>query len=332
MTIHSPRQRFMLLITLGFIKNRSSPPLLLPLENIVKEALNTLYHHPDDVVRSQADQWLQNFQRTIDAGHSIRFSSRSSRFIQLFYTIQAIQASITDLGDSSFHYMIQVIQSSIGIEPSRFKVIVLYFHSRFKVIVLYFHSRFKVIASLFLNPKEPTTRNSLFNWNLTSCSYVVCSGIEVKQPNSAIKKCARVQLIKNGKKIAAFVPNDGCLNYIEENFLDSGERVMPWEIFLESGFWCFTFGSFQGEEGEANILKGRQLFSICTVILGGDSSIKRVKVEQNVESHAIGGPQSVDQRTDDVEHHMDAIVKIFKKISSMFFVAYTVSTYLAGKG
>ncbi len=43
------------------------------------------------------------------------------------------------------------------------------------------------------------------------------SGIEAKQPNSAIRKCARVQLIKNGKKIAAFVPNDGCLNFIEEN-------------------------------------------------------------------------------------------------------------------
>ncbi|KVH91167.1 Protein kinase, catalytic domain-containing protein, partial [Cynara cardunculus var. scolymus] len=39
---------------------------------------------------------------------------------------------------------------------------------------------------------------------------------------------------------------------------------------------------------------------------GGDSSIKRVKVEQEVESHVIGGPQSVDQRTDDVEQHMDA--------------------------
>ncbi|KAI7990154.1 40S ribosomal protein S23 [Camellia lanceoleosa] len=26
-----------------------------------------------------------------------------------------------------------------------------------------------------------------------------------------------VQLIRNGKKIAAFVPIDGCLNYIEEN-------------------------------------------------------------------------------------------------------------------
>ncbi|GKU93646.1 hypothetical protein SLEP1_g7222 [Rubroshorea leprosula] len=42
-------------------------------------------------------------------------------------------------------------------------------------------------------------------------------GIEAKQPNSAIRTCARVQLIKNGKKIAAFVPNDGCLKFIEEN-------------------------------------------------------------------------------------------------------------------
>jgi small subunit ribosomal protein S23e len=42
-------------------------------------------------------------------------------------------------------------------------------------------------------------------------------GIEAKQPNSAIRKCCRVQLIKNGKKIAAFVPLDGCLNFVEEN-------------------------------------------------------------------------------------------------------------------
>ena len=27
----------------------------------------------------------------------------------------------------------------------------------------------------------------------------------------------RVQLIKNGKKITAFVPRDGCLNFVEEN-------------------------------------------------------------------------------------------------------------------
>ncbi len=110
------------------------------------------------------------------------------------------------------------------------------------------------------------------------CPCPMRSGIEAKQPNSAIRKCARVQLIKNGehremacwsrllaagqslscfhprsqelpvpcgrsdfalllsstatpsllahraplaafagKKIAAFVPNDGCLNFIEEN-------------------------------------------------------------------------------------------------------------------
>src|SRR6056297_2990779 len=42
-------------------------------------------------------------------------------------------------------------------------------------------------------------------------------GIEAKQPNSAIRKCVRTQLIKNGKKTTAFVPNDGCLLYIEEN-------------------------------------------------------------------------------------------------------------------
>uniref|UniRef100_H0XT13 Small ribosomal subunit protein uS12 n=1 Tax=Otolemur garnettii TaxID=30611 RepID=H0XT13_OTOGA len=42
-------------------------------------------------------------------------------------------------------------------------------------------------------------------------------GVEAKQPNSAIRKCVRVQLIKNGKKITAFAPIDDCLNFIEEN-------------------------------------------------------------------------------------------------------------------
>ncbi|KAF7135562.1 hypothetical protein RHSIM_Rhsim08G0163500 [Rhododendron simsii] len=39
----------------------------MELQNTVKEALNALYHHPDDAVRMQADRWLQEFQRTIDA-------------------------------------------------------------------------------------------------------------------------------------------------------------------------------------------------------------------------------------------------------------------------
>ena len=51
------------------------------------------------------------------------------------------------------------------------------------------------------------------------------SGIEAKQPNSAIRKCVRAQLIKNGKKIAAFVPRDGCLNFIDENVRQPVEKL-----------------------------------------------------------------------------------------------------------
>lgn len=54
-------------------------------------------------------------------------------------------------------------------------------------------------------------------WILIDFLLSIPSGVEAKQPNSAIRKCVRVQLIKNGKKITAFVPRDGCLNYIEEN-------------------------------------------------------------------------------------------------------------------
>ena len=41
--------------------------------------------------------------------------------------------------------------------------------------------------------------------------------VEAKQPNSAIRKCVRVQLKKNNKKITAFVPHDGSLSFIDEN-------------------------------------------------------------------------------------------------------------------
>lgn len=44
------------------------------LQNTVKEALNALYHHPDDAVRMQADRWLQDFQRTIDAWQVLALS------------------------------------------------------------------------------------------------------------------------------------------------------------------------------------------------------------------------------------------------------------------
>ena len=32
-----------------------------------------------------------------------------------------------------------------------------------------------------------------------------------------MRKCVRVLLKKNGKKISAFVPKDGCLNFLNEN-------------------------------------------------------------------------------------------------------------------
>jgi small subunit ribosomal protein S12 len=42
-------------------------------------------------------------------------------------------------------------------------------------------------------------------------------GRESKQPNSAIRKCVRVQLIKNGKVVTAFLPGDGALNVVDEH-------------------------------------------------------------------------------------------------------------------
>jgi small subunit ribosomal protein S12 len=42
-------------------------------------------------------------------------------------------------------------------------------------------------------------------------------GIEAKQPNSAIRKCVKVQLIKNGRQITAFATGDGAINFIDEH-------------------------------------------------------------------------------------------------------------------
>ena len=42
-------------------------------------------------------------------------------------------------------------------------------------------------------------------------------GIEAKQPNSAIRKCIKIQLIKNGRQITAFAVGDGAINFIDEH-------------------------------------------------------------------------------------------------------------------
>jgi small subunit ribosomal protein S12 len=41
--------------------------------------------------------------------------------------------------------------------------------------------------------------------------------LEARQPNSAMRKCAKVQLIKNGKTITAFMPGDGAQKMIDEH-------------------------------------------------------------------------------------------------------------------
>ncbi len=41
--------------------------------------------------------------------------------------------------------------------------------------------------------------------------------IEAKQPNSAMRKCARVQLTKNGRQVTAFCPGDGATKLIDEH-------------------------------------------------------------------------------------------------------------------
>jgi len=41
--------------------------------------------------------------------------------------------------------------------------------------------------------------------------------LEAKQPNSAMRKCVRVQLIKNGRQVTAFVPGNEASKQLDEH-------------------------------------------------------------------------------------------------------------------
>lgn len=82
----------------------------------------------------------------------------------------------------------------------------------------YYVSWFVVIRGKFT--KLYTFHCGFSIWMLKLLCYSICRGIEAKQPNFDIQKSAKVQLIKNEKKIVAFVPNDSCLNYLEENVIN----------------------------------------------------------------------------------------------------------------
>ena len=42
-------------------------------------------------------------------------------------------------------------------------------------------------------------------------------GMEAKQPNSAVRKCVRVQLIKNGRQVTALAPGNLAISFIDEH-------------------------------------------------------------------------------------------------------------------
>ncbi|MBU0957539.1 MAG: 30S ribosomal protein S12 [Nanoarchaeota archaeon] len=44
---------------------------------------------------------------------------------------------------------------------------------------------------------------------------------EAKQPNSAMRKCCKVQLIKNGRQVGAFIPGN-----LAQKFIDEHDEVM----------------------------------------------------------------------------------------------------------
>ena len=53
---------------------------------------------------------------------------------------------------------------------------------------------------------------------------------EAKQPNSALRKCCRVQLTKNGKQITAFIPGN-----LAQRFIDEHDEVMVERIGGKQG-------------------------------------------------------------------------------------------------
>jgi small subunit ribosomal protein S12 len=53
---------------------------------------------------------------------------------------------------------------------------------------------------------------------------------EAKQPNSAMRKCCKVQLTKNGKQVAAFIPGN-----LAQRFIDEHDEVMIQRIGGKQG-------------------------------------------------------------------------------------------------
>ena len=81
------------------------------------------------------------------------------------------------------------------------------------------------------NDKNYNKANGISRWKTPFEMASHASGIvlkrvtvEAKQPNSACRKCVKVQLKKNNKSIVAFVPGDGNIEFIDE-FLSAAQEL-----------------------------------------------------------------------------------------------------------
>merc|ERR1711862_1772 len=78
-------------------------------------------------------------------------------------------------------------------------------------------------------------------------------GVEAKQPNSAVRKACKVQLKKNGKKVTAFCPLDGSINYINEN-----DEV----VIAGLGRKGHSVGDLPGVRFKVVLIKGKALIAL----------------------------------------------------------------------
>ena len=90
-----------------------------------------------------------------------------------------------------------------------------------QVEFLFTNSFFTAVGPIFLTrrdfselPSSPLLSVALPTLRELSLRRLV---LRPSSPTLLSRKCVRVQLIKNGKKVTAFVPNDGCLNFVDEN-------------------------------------------------------------------------------------------------------------------
>ncbi|CAI9767318.1 unnamed protein product [Fraxinus pennsylvanica] len=88
----------------------------MELQNTVKEALNALYRHPDDAVRMQADRWLQDFQRTIDAWQ-VR-TSKTLMGVTVGVMLEEIQGLYKLHYQPCFLYLSSEVIKMFGSDPS----------------------------------------------------------------------------------------------------------------------------------------------------------------------------------------------------------------------